>query len=100
MDVLEYLRELKMEDISSDRLQRQVEIKRNSLLKIKNYDPTTLSDNTEEYEVRIWKPDVIRLCNEQKRRFMDELEALEQLEQKLERIYQREVIAFLPSMNI
>ena len=70
--VLECLKGISVEDIPSDRIHRQLEIKRNTLQQIRDYCPEQLSDNTEEYEVRIWRPDVTRLCEELKKKYVEE----------------------------
>ena len=89
--MLDCLKGITVEDISSDRVHRQLEIKRNSLQQIRDYNPNLLSDNTEEYEVRIWRPDVVRLCEELKRRYIEERTALENLEDALNVLCRREV---------
>ena len=89
--VLECLKGITVDDISSDRIHRQLEIKRNSLQQIRDYNPELLSDNTEEYEIRIWKPDVARLCEELKKKYIEERTALEKLDDALNTLCRREV---------
>ena len=89
--MLECLKGISVEDISSDRIHRQLEIKRNSLKQIRDYNPELLSDNTEEYEIRIWRPDVTRLCEQLKKKYIEERVALEKLDDALRILCRREV---------
>ena len=66
---------------SSSSSQHQIEIKKNLLEKIRDYDPSDYGNDSEEYEVRINVAEVMSLCNEEKSRCYRELDALQRLEE-------------------
>lgn len=70
---------------------RQIEVKRNQLEKIRDFDPSEYGDDSEEYEVRMNVREVMSLCNEEKSSCYRELDALQRLEELLNHAIETQV---------
>ena len=84
-DVRSFLESFPGEDETAMRSRRQVEMKLNSLRKIRDYDPTTMDEDAEEYEVVIDKNTVRLLCEEEEARCRKELTLLNELSDLLDK---------------
>lgn len=78
-----FLESFPSEDETALRSRRQVEMKLNSLRKIRDYDPTAIDPDAEEYEVVIDKNTVRLLCEEEEARCRKEQTLLAELEDLL-----------------
>lgn len=90
-DIRSFLESFPGEDETATRSRRQVEMKLSSLRKIRDYDPTTMDEDAEEYEVVIDKSTVRLLCEEEESRCRKEQTLLSELSDLLDKAAQRNV---------
>ena len=88
-DIRSFLESFPGEDETATRSRRQVEMKLSSLRKIRDYDPTTMDEDAEEYEVVIDKSTVRLLCEEEESRCRKEQTLLSELSDLLDKAAQQ-----------